>query len=65
MTQLDTGTRVRQGKANPNVYTVLAIIATVMLAVGVGYLWKTNGDLASNITKGSESSPFYMVETGQ
>lgn len=26
----------------PNVYTALALIATIALAVGVGYLWYVN-----------------------
>jgi hypothetical protein len=44
MTQLSSGTTIR-AKAKPNVYSVLAIVATVVLAVGVGYLWKTNLEL--------------------
>ncbi|MHB1157478.1 MAG: hypothetical protein ACYC26_11660 [Phycisphaerales bacterium] len=34
-----------KSKSNPNVYTALAIIATLALAVGVGYVWHINTTL--------------------
>jgi len=64
MSRMDSGTTVR-GKARPNVYSVLAIIATVVLAVGVGYLWMNNLELTQvDAQYGGQANgmnPFYVI----
>lgn len=64
MTQMSSGTSIR-AKAKPNVYSVLAIVATVVLAVGVGYLWKTNLELtqvpAAQGGQNTGMNPFFVI----
>lgn len=55
MSRIDTGT-ARKLKAVPNVYTVLALIATLALGVGVGFVWH----YATQMT--GESNPFFFVQ---
>lgn len=62
MSQADTRTTVRQGKPRPNVYTVLAIIATLVLAAGVGFLWNANTQMTQDIPD-AQDNPFYMIES--
>lgn len=66
MSRMSSGTAVR-GKTGPNVYSVLAIIATVVLAVGVGYLWTQNLEMtqipASEGGQNTGMNPFYVIES--
>ena len=60
MTQLDSGTTVRTQRPRPNVYTVLAVIATLVLAAGVAYLWSANMELVEG--QGADAThPFYVI----
>lgn len=66
MSRADSG-NVRRAKATPNVYTALAIIAFVVLAAGVGWVWKSNLDLLNEAEYGDEagSNGFYMIPADQ
>ncbi len=67
MSQIDTGTTVRSARPTPNVYTVLAIVATIALAVGVGYLWMNNVEqtqfqrIGQIEGQGSGMNPFFII----
>jgi len=54
---------VRRGKAAPNVYSTLAVIAFIVLAAGVGWIWKSNLDLLADTEYADEagSNAFYMI----
>lgn len=56
MSRMDSSTAVRRVKPSPNVYTVLAVVAFIALAIGVGVLWQTNTSLTG------EGNPFHVVE---
>lgn len=40
--------------AQMNIYTVLAVVATLALLVGVGFVWKTSSELTG------EKNPWYV-----
>jgi len=65
MSRMSSGTTVR-GKAGPNVYSVLAIVATLVLAVGVGYLWMQNLEMtqtpASEGGQNTGMNPFHVID---
>lgn len=56
MSQLSSGTTVRRKPAGPNVYSVLAIVAFIALAVAVGVLWVANTSITG------ESNPFFVIQ---
>jgi hypothetical protein len=67
MSRASTGTTIRAGKPQPDVYTALAAAAVIVLAVGVGYLWYTN--VAQTQAAGQQfqgqgtgMNPFYTIE---
>lgn len=64
MSQLPGGS-IHRNRPRPNVYSVLAIIATLVLAVGVGYLWTKNLELtrvpASEGGQHTGMNPFYIM----
>jgi hypothetical protein len=60
MTQAPTGPGFRSHKPNPNIYTVLAVVATIVLAIGVAYLAITNISQTSNVRQGAPN-PFYII----
>jgi NAD/NADP transhydrogenase beta subunit len=67
MSQSASGTRVRPGKPTPNVYTVLVIVATLVLGGGVGYLAMKNLQITqipeSQGGQGSDgSNPLFIIE---
>lgn len=67
MSQSASGTRVRQGKAYPNVYTVLVLVATLVLGAGVGYLAMKNLEMTqipeSQGGQGEQgNNPFFVIE---
>ena len=51
--------------ARPNVYTVLAIVATVALAVAIGFVWTSNLEMTRHeqqkANPGASASPWYIV----
>lgn len=40
--------------AQANIYTVLVVIATLVLIVGIGFVWKTAGEMTG------QSNPWYV-----
>jgi hypothetical protein len=62
---MDSGNAVRRTKAGPNVYSVLAVIAFVVLAAGIGWLWTNNLDLLQDTDYADEagSNAFYIIPT--
>jgi hypothetical protein len=66
MSRTDSGTTVRRVRPQPNVYSVLAIIATLVLGAGVGYVWhknleQTKGEF-ENAQAADGSNPFYIID---
>jgi len=66
MSQTSDGTRVRRAKAGPNVYTVLVLVATLVLGGGAGYLVMKNLELTrtpeSEGGQGEEgNNPFFVI----
>lgn len=67
MSQSASGTRVRSAKPTPNVYTVLVIVATLVLGGGVGYLAMKNLQItripASEGGQGADgSNPLFIID---
>ncbi|NBC11054.1 MAG: hypothetical protein GVY24_04860 [Planctomycetes bacterium] len=67
MSQASTGTTVRTARPSPNVYSVLAIVAFLALAVGVGALWSQNihhtqfDEIGQIEGQGSGMNPFFLI----
>ncbi len=64
MSRADSGTSVRRARPTPNVYSVLVVIATLMLALGAVFMFtknveQTQGDFADS--QGQGSNPFYII----
>ena len=55
MSRIDTGSPSRRPKAMPNVYTVLALVATLAAGAAVGFVWY----YATHLT--GQSNPFFLV----
>ena len=52
MNQAATGKKIVPAKMN--IYTVLAVVATVALIIGIGFLWGANGKINGG------KSPWYI-----
>jgi hypothetical protein len=65
MSRTDTGTSIRRVRPTPNVYTVLAVIATLVLAVGVIYVGMSNVEQTHGEFAGAQpdtgSNPFHLI----
>jgi len=62
MSHADTA-NIPQAKPGTNVYTALAVVAFVVLVVGVGWLWQSNLELLAQTEHADEagSNAFYMI----
>lgn len=65
MSRLDTGNPIRRTKAGPNVYSVLAVIAFLALAVGIGWLWTNNLEMLEDTEYADQAgdNAFFMIPT--
>ena len=65
MSQVDSGTSIRRARPTPNVYTVLIVIATLMLLVSAVFMFNKNVELTQGDfpgSQGSKSDPFYLIK---
>jgi hypothetical protein len=59
MTQFDTQAATR--KSPPDVFTVLLVVATLLLAVGVAWLYLVNSE-HSKVDNRSDGGPLVLVD---
>lgn len=64
MSQLDSGKTIRRARPTPNVYTVLVVIATLMLLGSAAFMYAKNIELTQGNfpgAQGKQSNPFYII----
>lgn len=54
MSQLGGSSNKRVVPASANIYTVLAVVATIVLIVGIAFVWKTAGEMTG------QGNPWYV-----
>ena len=59
MSQTPGGTIIRKAKTGPNIYSVLAIVATLALAIAFGFVAYHNTQMTG------QSNPFVVVQPSE